>query len=282
MVDWIQGQAGKADEGWQRGAECARLAEDEIELFEILAWRASAALFGPTPVPEAIATCAEIREEVESSPLATGQMLPPFAALHAMREDFETARSLLREASTVLGELGRLHAVGVVHLAAMVETLAGEPAAAEEQLRSAYERLDEMGGKALFASTAAMLAQAVYAQGRYDEAAEFARASQDAAAADDLSAQVEWRGISAKLLARRGESAEAELLAREAVELVGQTDYLRSHGDALLDLGEVLALGGDSEGAAAAIGAGLELYERKGDTVMAGRARSRLDATGPV
>ena len=282
MVDWIQGQAGKADEGWQRGAECARLAEDEIELFEILAWRASAALFGPTPVPEAIATCAEIRKEVESSPLATGQMLPPFAALHAMREDFETARSLLREASTVLGELGRLHAVGVVHLAAMVETLAGQPAAAEEQLRSAYERLDEMGGKALLASTAAMLAQAVYAQGRYDDAAEFARASQNAAAADDLSAQVEWRGISAKLLARRGETAEAELLAREAVELVGQTDYLRSHGDALLDLGEVLALGGDSEGAAAAVGAGLKLYERKGDTVMAGRARSRLDATGPA
>jgi class 3 adenylate cyclase len=282
MVDWIQGQAGKADEGWQRGAECARLAEDEIELFEILAWRASAALFGPTPVPEAIATCAEIRKEVESSPLATGQMLPPFAALHAMREDFETARSLLREASTVLGELGRLHAVGVVHLAAMVETLAGQPAAAEEQLRSAYERLDEMGGKALLASTAAMLAQAVYAQERYDEAAEFARASRDAAAADDLSAQVEWRGISAKLLAQRGRYGEAERVAREAVKLVAQTDFLGHHADVLLDLGEVLALSGDRPNAVAALRAGLELYERKGDTVMAGRARARLDATGPA
>ena len=47
-----------------------------------------------------------------------------------------------------------------------------EPAAAEARLRSGYERLEEMGEKALLATTAAMLAQAVYAQGRHDEAAE--------------------------------------------------------------------------------------------------------------
>src|SRR5262245_42496209 len=280
MVNWIQGQAKTADESWQRGAECARLAEDELELFEILAWRASAALMGPTPVPEAIATCAEIREEVAVSPLATGQILPPFAALHAMEGDFESARSLLGEANTLLEELGRLYTVGISQFEVMVELLAGEPAAAELRLRNAYERLDEMGEKALFASTAAMLAQAIYAQGRYEEAGEFCRASREAAAADDLSAQVEWRAIAAKLLARRGETAEAETLAREAVELVARTDFLRTHGDVLLDLGEVLALGGDPQQAAAAIRAGLELYEQKGDTVMAGRARERLDATG--
>jgi tetratricopeptide (TPR) repeat protein len=235
---------------------------------------------GPTPVPEAIATCAEIREEVAVSPLATGQMLPPFAALHAMDGDFERARSLLGEANTLLEELGRLYTVGIAQFEVMVELLAGQPAAAEMRLRDAYERLDEMGEKALFASTAAMLAQAIYAQGRYEEAGEFCRASREAAAADDLSAQVEWRAIAAKLLAQRGETAEAETLAREAVELVARTDFLRTHGDVLLDLGEVLALGGEPQQAAAAFRAGLELYEQKGDTVMAGRARARLDATG--
>jgi class 3 adenylate cyclase len=279
MVDWIHGQAEKADEGWLRGADFARLAEDEVELFEILAWRASAALMGPTPVPEAIATCAKIRRQVEGSPLATGQMLPPFAALHAMQGDFDTARSLLREANVVLGELGRLYTVALVQFDAMVELLAGQPAAAEAQLRAAYERLDEMGEKALLASTAAMLAQAVYAQHRFEEAERLSEASQDATATDDLTAQVEWRGVAAKLLAQRDRLAEAEALAREAVELVAQTDLLHHHGDALLDLGEVLALGGEPGKAAAAISAGLELYERKGDTVMAGRARSRLDAT---
>jgi tetratricopeptide (TPR) repeat protein len=279
-VDWIQGQSEKADQGWQRAAELARLAEDELELFEILAWRASAAPVGPTPVPDAIAICAEIRKEVEGSPLATAQMLPPFASLYAMRGEFETARSLVQEANTLLGALGRIYTVALAHHDATVELLAGEPAAAEERLRTAYERLDELGEKALFASTASMLAHAVYAQGRYDEAAQFCRAGREAAAPDDLSAQVEWRGVSAKLMAQRGRYAEAETLAREAVELVAQTDFLRSHGDALLDLGDVLALRGEPQKAAAAFRAGLELYEEKGDTVMAGRARSRLDATG--
>jgi len=144
----------------------------------------------------------------------------------------------------------------------------------------AYERLDELGEKALFASIAAMLAHVIYAQGRYAEAEEFCRASREAAAADDLSAQVEWRGIAAKLLAQGGQSAEAETLAREAVELVARTDFLRSHADALLDLGEVLALGDEPQQAAEAFRAGLDLYEQKGDTVMAGRARQRLEATG--
>jgi class 3 adenylate cyclase/tetratricopeptide (TPR) repeat protein len=281
-VDWIQGQAKKADEGWQRAAELARLAEDELELFEILAWRASAAAIGPTPVPDGIATCTEIRQEVEGSPLATAQLLPPFAALYAMQGDFETARSLVREANTLLGELGRIYTVVLAQYDAIVELLAGKPAAAEERLRAAYERLDELGEKAFAATTAAMLADAIYAQGRYAEAGELCRASREAAAADDLSAQVEWRGIAAKLLAQRGESAEAKALAREAVELVAQTDCLRHHGGALLDLGEVLVLAGEPQQAAEAFRAGLELYEQKGDTVMAGRARERLDASGPA
>jgi tetratricopeptide (TPR) repeat protein len=97
---------------------------------------------------------------------------------------------------------------------------------------------------------------------------------------DDLPAQVEWRGVAAKLLAQQGRNAEAEARAREAVELVAQTDFLRHYADALIDLGEVLALGGESQKAEEALRAGLELYEQKGDTVMAARARERLDATG--
>jgi class 3 adenylate cyclase/tetratricopeptide (TPR) repeat protein len=279
-VDWIHGRAASADAAWARAADLSRGAADELELFEILAWRASAASVGPTPVPEAIRRCAEIRAEVESSPLATAWLLPPFASLHAMTGDFDAARALLHEATTIHGALGRVYSVAMAQYEAAIELLAGEPATAERQLRAAYERLDEMGEKALFATTAAMLAEAIYDQGRLDEAARFCRASRHAAAPDDLSAQVEWRGVEAKLLARRGRHADAEILAREAVDLVGRTDFLRDHGKALLDLGDVLRMGGQADAADAAVRAGLELYEEKGDDVMAGRARSRLEATG--
>jgi tetratricopeptide (TPR) repeat protein len=237
-------------------------------------------VFGPTPAPEAIALCSQIREQVQTSPLAVAQILPPYAVLHAMQGDFETARSLVAETNAILGELGRITTVGLAHFQASVELLAGEPAAAEERLRDAYERLDEMGEKALLATTAAMLAESLYAQDRFDESARLCEASRDAAAGDDVGAQIEWRSVEAKLLARGGRNAEAKELAREAVSLVAQTDFLEHHGKALLDLSDVLRMGGELDAARAAVRAGLELFEEKGDDVMAGRARSLLAATG--
>jgi ATP/maltotriose-dependent transcriptional regulator MalT len=133
-----------------------------------------------------------------------------------------------------------------------------------------------MGEKALLATTAAMLAQALYAQARLEEAERFCRASRQAAAAEDLSAQVTWRGVHAKILARHGRTADAETVARDAVALVAATDFLTYRGDAMLDLAEVLEVSGKPADAEAAIRAGLELYERKGNLVAAERARSRL------
>jgi class 3 adenylate cyclase len=278
--DWIQGQVAKADEAWSRAAEHARHAGDERELFEILAWRASAAPIGPTPVLEAIGRCMGIREEVQSSPLAVAQMLPPFAEVYAMQGDFDAAHSLVSEANAILGELGRIYTVGLAHFEAAVEMLAGRPAAAEERLRRAYDRLDEMGEKALLATTAAMLAEVLYAQNRLEEAERFCRASRDAAVAEDLTAQVTWRGVQAKILARSGQHEEAAAVAQEAVKLVAQTDLLLNRGNALLDLGEVLRLAGQPAEANTAVRAGLELYEQKGDRVSAARARSKLGAAG--
>jgi tetratricopeptide (TPR) repeat protein len=276
LFDWIQGQVAKADGAWRQAAEHARHAGDERELFEILDWRASAAPIGPTPVPEAITRCLEIREQVQSSPVAVAQVLHPLAALHAMQGEFELARSLVREANMIVDELGRMYSVGVAQHEAAVELLAGNPGPAEERLRWACDRLDEMGEKALLATTAAMLAQALYTQGRFEEAEGFCRASREAAAADDLSAQVQWRGVQGKILARQGKREEAEALARDAVALVAATDFLTYHGDAMLDLAEVLELSRKSAEAEAANRQGLELYERKGNLVAAERAKSQL------
>jgi class 3 adenylate cyclase/tetratricopeptide (TPR) repeat protein len=276
-IAWIIGQVAGADEAWRRAADHARRAGEERELFEILDWRASAALVGPTPVEEAITRCIEIREQVQSSPVAVAETLHPLAGLHAMRGEFDLARALIREGSAILDELGRIYSAGISHHEAFVEMLAGEPAIAEERLRRGYDRLEEMGEKALLATTAAVLAQAVYAQGRLDEAQRFYEVSREAAVGEDLSAQVVSRGVRAKILARQGRADEAEALAREAVELVAQTDFLTYHGDALLDLAEVMRLRGQPEQEAAAMQTALELYELKGNIISAERVRSRLE-----
>ena len=276
-IAWTQGQAARADDAWRRAAGHAERAGDERELFDILCWRASAAVFGPTPVPEAIRRCEEIRERVRGSLVALSVVLHPLAALHAMQGDFDRARRLVREGNAILGELGRLQSA-VSHHEALVELLAGEPAAAEAQLRAGYEKLEEMGEHTLIATTAAMLAQAVLAQGRPEEAARFCAIAAATTADDDVPTQAMWRGVRARLLAAEGRAEAAAALARDAVALAERTDFPTVHADARLDLAAVL------EGAAAEAAArqALALYEAKGDVVSAGRARARLAVTAPV
>jgi DNA-binding SARP family transcriptional activator/class 3 adenylate cyclase/tetratricopeptide (TPR) repeat protein len=269
---WIEGRCADADEAIRRAAEHARRAGDQATLFELLGWRASAALFGPTPVGEGIRLCHDIREQVRSSPVAEARALQPTAAVHAMAGDFDEARRLVAASDAILSELGDLQSA-VAQQEALVELLAGQPAAAEARLRAGYERLAQMGEKALLASTAAMLAQALYAQDRLEEAGQVCEVSEQAAADDDISAQVGWRAVRAKLLAPERWD-EAHELATEAVRLAERTDFLTIHADALVDLAEVLRQGGRADDAAASLAAALELYERKGDVASTERVRA--------
>src|SRR5262249_37448699 len=150
--------------------------------FEILDWRASGAVVGPTPVDEAIELCVEIRDQVRGSPVAVAETLYPLAALYAMRGEFDSARALIRDGNAILEELGGIYSAAMSHHEAVVEMLAGRPDVAEARLRGAFERLEEMGGKDLLATTASMLAQAILAQDRPDDASDFCRVSREAAA----------------------------------------------------------------------------------------------------
>ena len=252
-------------------------AGDERELFDILCWRASAAVFGPTPVPEAIRRCEEIRERVRGSLVALSVVLHPLAALHAMQGDFDRARRLVREGNAILGELGRLQSA-VSHHEALVELLAGEPAAAEAQLRAGYERLEAMGEHTLIATTAAMLAQAVLAQGRPDEAEGYC-----AIAAAERRRPTTCRRRPCGAASGRGcwpGGARAE--AGGARARGGRAG--RAHG---LPHGARRRAARSRRGAGRRRGrgggaAGAGVYEAKGDVVSAARARARLAVTAPV
>jgi tetratricopeptide (TPR) repeat protein len=145
--------------------------------------------------------------------------------------------------------------------------LAGDPETAEMHLRLDYESLSQMGDKSTLATTAALLARAVAAQGeeRYTEAAKLIAISQEVAADEDVSAQIICQGLSARILADRGRHAEAVELASSAVALAAQTDQLNPHADALLDLAQVLATSGRAAKARAAATQALDLYQRKGN-----------------
>ena len=280
-VDWTESRAGAADEAWSSAAAHARRAGEERMLFDILGWRASAAVFGPTPVPAAILHCEQFREQVESSPFAVAVTLHPLGLLHAMTGDFVLARRLIRDGNEILRDLGRMESA-VSHHESMVEMLAGRPGEAELRLRPGYETLDRMGERALLATTAALLAQAVYAQERIDEAEELCAVSEEIAAPEDLTTQVVCRSVLGKVRACRGDFARATALGEEAVRLAEPTDLLVIRADALLDLAEVMAMAGTPVDAGSAARRALELYERKGNLVSASRARAWLNASAPA
>jgi tetratricopeptide (TPR) repeat protein len=279
-IAWTESRSADADTAWRQAAEHARRAGDDRERVEILGWCASAAAFGPMPIDEAIPWCTEIVELVRASPVAVGGALRPLALLRALTGEIGEARRLTAEANAILGELGGLHSM-ISHHEAQVEMVAGDPAIAAERLQADLERLEAMAERAMLATTAAMLAQARLAQGRDEEAQALTETSERWAAREDLSTQAIWRGVRARVLARRGAHPEAEALAREAVALVEPSDALTDRGDALLALAEILELRGDRPAAATAAREALALYDRKGAVVLADRARSAVRRSEP-
>jgi class 3 adenylate cyclase/tetratricopeptide (TPR) repeat protein len=274
-ADWLMGQVSRADAAWGKAAECAGRAGDERELLGILGWRATAAVFGPTPVDVAISRCDRLRRRVGASPVADAWVLNALALMHAMQGEFELADRLLAEANETLRQLGSLHA-NVSHIEALVRMLAERPSLAEQLLRADVEALSSMSDRRMLATTMAMLAQAVYAQGRLEEAAELCRIAASDGAADDIVTQVIWRGVKARILAEHGACEPAEALAREAVALIAPTDLLSDHGDAMLALAEVLRACSRTDESERAARTALSLYEKKGNAVAAAWAQPLL------
>ncbi len=281
MVNWVEGQVAAAETSWARSADIARRLGNAVRLADVLSWIPSAALYGPMPVAEAIPRCEQVSAELQGSRRAEAEVLGPLAALFAMQGAFERARSLIARRAAVIAEVGfAMHSVG--EWAAQVELLAGDPRAAEVHLRAGFERLDEIGERGFLATTAALLARALQDQGRDDEAFAFTEVCEQTASRDDLAAQIAWRGIRARILATRRQTAEAVALASEAVALAERTDLLSDHGDALLDLTQCLRAAGRSGDATETARAARALYHRKGNMVASDRAQAVLHELVPV
>ena len=114
--------------------------------------------------------------------------------------------------------------------------------------------------------------------GRFDEAeqaAERARSLEETLGVPVMEDYI-WRQVLARVHAHRGDVAEAERLAREAVAGCEQTDLLNDQCLTLYDLGEVLAAAGRYDEAEAALEQALERCERKKNAALARQVRERL------
>ena len=261
-------------EAAERALPHARRAADPFEEREIVEWLGIAFILGPSSAAEAEDRCRRLLEEVAGRPPLEVNLLGTLAYLVAIQGRSDEFRELLERAERLVDPVEEWIWQVPAHFA-WVSLLRTEPEAAEQALRPDYEQLKRIGEKSHFCSIASVLAQAVYAQGRYEEADALVAEAAHAARANDVHTQIIWRSTRAKILARRGELEPAERLAREAVDFAAGGDFLHSHAEALMDLAEVLELRGDHGEAAEAVAAAAALWERKGNVLGAQGARTR-------
>ncbi|MBV8394702.1 MAG: AAA family ATPase [Actinobacteria bacterium] len=276
--EWTLGHVSPASSAWERAAAYALASGADHERAVVLSWLASAAFAGPMAAAEGILRCEQIAVAVRGHPAAEAEVLRPLAGLHAYGGGFDLARDLLARRRAALEDIGSgVHYV-VTQTEGVVEMLAGDFAAAERVLRDGCETLERLGENALRSTTAAQLARAVVAQGKYGEADEWRAAAERLAEPNDLLTHILCRGVRAGVLASEGRLGEAEAAAREGVALAATTDLVVAHADALLILASVL----ECAAASAALAEALGLYELKGNTVSAAAARARLDTFAPA
>ena len=253
----------------------AQAAGDRRQELRSAAALAMSRAYGPARVDVAIPECEWILDDARGDRRTEGLVSASLARLYALAGEFDRARSLYREARRTLEELGpNMLAASLSLDSHAVELLAGDPVAAERELRQDYEALDRMGERYLLSTIAGLLAQVLYEQGRFDEANSMCSVTAAAAAEDDAQSQALWRSVRAKLLARRGERRKAVELAEGAVAELRGTDALVWQADAVLDLAATRLLLGDADAGREAASDAAALYLQKGSEVAARRAEA--------
>jgi class 3 adenylate cyclase/tetratricopeptide (TPR) repeat protein len=273
------GQAAAAYEDFDRAAHLATEVGDTAEAAESLQYLLSTMHRGPMPAEEALARFAAVRAGMDVNRRLEIGYCDSCAQLEAMCGRFAVARDLIARAHA-LGEDQGQSSLLDSHTrpsAGYVELLAGDAAAAEVELRAACEGTEQVGELGFLSSISYVLADAVLAQGRADEALELTERwhPDRLTVPEDVDAHAGWRRVRAKALAHLGEIAEAERLGREAVAIMSATDYLEAHAAAVADLADVLHLAGKADEAAATSAEALRLYEKKGNIAAVRQLRER-------
>ncbi len=160
----------------------ARQSGDHRQITAALGAAPSAALWGPSPVPKAGGRCLDVvrmQRMTTAAPSLEATSLRCLAVLELLRGRPDKARTMLADARQVVADLGLRHGLMETELfAGIIESMEGDPVAAEPHFRTALEGLDALGVGADAGQAAALLAKSVLAQGRVDEADTYATESE--------------------------------------------------------------------------------------------------------
>jgi class 3 adenylate cyclase/tetratricopeptide (TPR) repeat protein len=252
-------------QAYQRAAELAKRSGNARVLSQTYWWRMANALWGPTTVDDALELCRVIRAETSSR--ATAASVAYIECAFVLWRESVTQATLDRvaEAGAVLEELGQVVSRESARMTVAFTLLyTGEVRRAEKELRIANEGLRRIGERGFLSTVSALLALALCAQSRYDEAEPFASESEEIGAEDDVTTQAAWRAARAQILAARGEAEAAIAVGRQGLALVENTDMTSDRTTSNVGLGLAFATLGRREEARAAFEEAARLLSEKG------------------
>jgi ATP/maltotriose-dependent transcriptional regulator MalT len=228
------------------------------------------------PVDAAIGRVEQLIADISGERWAEAEMLQQLACLYAYAGRFEDARAARARGLTMLGGFGLNNTLGVVSIhGGLIELIAGDPAAAERELRTGHDMLGAIGSWRYRALIASLLAEALYQQNHLDEAMAMAVQAGEMAPADDIEPQARCRAVQAKILARRGQLNAATTRADHAVAIIEPTSKAGLLAELLTSRAEVARMAAMPAQAAADLRRALQIYQHKGATPLAERV-SRL------
>ena len=235
---------------------------------------ATALAIGPRPADEALRTLDTWLGDTHEpwASLRRAELLSMLERFDEAWAAAELSRELFREQGAEWGE----------YALAIVAALADDRETACRHWQLVCDWLEATRQNGFLASHAALLGLELCGLGRFEEAESYARQSREVGNVDYLVSQGLSREVQALVESQRGNHAEAERLAREALSFLERTDSLAFQGGALRDLAEVLLAAGRAEEAAVTFAHSLDRYERKRILPLARRVRERLTTLEPV
>jgi class 3 adenylate cyclase/tetratricopeptide (TPR) repeat protein len=279
FTHWIGGRWDDMVEPLEQAAVYARRAGRRSTEREALTFLYAAMMFGSTPVTDGVRRGYELLDTVAESRDLQGWAVRVIGTLLGLDGRYDEARELLEQARTIFTEHGNQIAVEALAFStAPLELRAGDVVASEREARAGFEIAERLGDRGRMPNLCSILADALLEQGRIDEAARYAEYGRDAAQVGDVSGQAFTRMALARVLARRGRTADAVELAGEAVALMADTQEILTRPWLLTRQAEVLELAGLPGEAAAALREAVELWALKEATAEVRLAQERLAA----
>jgi class 3 adenylate cyclase/tetratricopeptide (TPR) repeat protein len=263
---------GRAGEAAQRAGALVDLGlGDEIWQRQARQSRGASMVWGPTPVEEAFAA-------IEGQADRDAGAYRGLARLRLLQGRFDDARELNAKARARFEELGNRHQlVSMLQNEGEVEYHSGNPGEGARLLRESYDGLTATGDRSFASTVAVTLAEVLLDLQQDDESGSLGRIARDTSSTDDVMSQAGGRAVQARVLSRQGDHEGAEALAREAVAIIGRTDYLDRHADILVHLARVLHESGKGDEAVATAREALALYDRKGATFFVEKTQRLID-----